>query len=108
MEDVFEKINKHQNKNCNSPLKIKYTEFLAATMDRKLYLNKERLWNLFKYFDVENKEFITVEDLKSVFKREGRENVDCDKIFQEIEIPNGMVTFEQFQKIMNIDDDSIE
>lgn len=61
----------------NTPLRIKYTQFLAATIDKKLYLTKERLWSLFRFFDMDNKNYITVEDMKQVFKREGRFEVDC-------------------------------
>lgn len=42
-----------------TPLRIKYTQFLSATIDSKLYLNKERMWSLFRYFDSENKNYIT-------------------------------------------------
>lgn len=53
-------------------MKIKYTEFLAAIIDQKIYTDRERLWSLFKYFDIENKSYITYEDVKLVLEREGR------------------------------------
>lgn len=42
---------------------IKYSEFLAAMLDEKIYLNKERLWQLFKYYDTENRNYLEVKDL---------------------------------------------
>ena len=33
---------------------INYTDFLTATLDSKLYLNKQKLWRLFKHFDPTN------------------------------------------------------
>ena len=41
-------------------------------IDWKSNLNEEKMWNLFKYFDVNNTGYITVENLKEVTAREGR------------------------------------
>ena len=51
---------------------INYTEFIAATLQIDQELNDEQLWNLFKKFDVDNTDFITIENLKEAFKRQGR------------------------------------
>ena len=32
--------------------KIKYTDFIIATLDRKVYMNKKLIWNVFNYIDV--------------------------------------------------------
>ena len=32
---------------------INYSEFIAATLDKKLYLDQEKLWNIFQYFDTD-------------------------------------------------------
>ena len=42
---------------------INYSEFIAATLDKKIYLSKEKLWNAFKYFDIDNLNKITVSNL---------------------------------------------
>merc|ERR1719235_2403567 len=39
--------------------KIEYTEFLAATVDAKLYMKKELLWSAFRQFDKDGDGFIT-------------------------------------------------
>jgi len=41
-----------------------------------MYLNKERLWSLFRYFDVDNKNYITFEDIKIVLNKAGRKEID--------------------------------
>ena len=50
--------------NLNINEEINYSEFIAATLDKKLFLNEERLWRTFKYFDIENQNCITVDNLK--------------------------------------------
>jgi calcium-dependent protein kinase len=51
---------------------INYSEFLAATVDKKIALTNANLLFAFNYFDTENKGFITKKDLKEVFKRQGK------------------------------------
>lgn len=52
---------------------IEYTDFIAVTLDKKLYLDKERLWAVFKQFDIENTNYITIDNLREVMKRKGKE-----------------------------------
>ncbi len=53
---------------------ISYTEFIAATLDQRVYLTEEKLWGLFQYFDsVTNNGFITVSDIKEIFNRHGKD-----------------------------------
>ena len=33
---------------------IYYSEFITAALDKKVYLNEDKLWAAFKYFDVDN------------------------------------------------------
>lgn len=51
---------------------INYTGFIAATLDEKKFFNKERLWNVFKHFDVDDTNFITISNLKEALARAGR------------------------------------
>jgi calcium-dependent protein kinase len=50
---------------------INYSEFLAATVDRQRALTKENLRFAFHYFDTDNEGYITKDDLKEVFRRQG-------------------------------------
>lgn len=51
---------------------IKYSEFIAATLDARVYLTKEKLWSLFKYFDPKNNNEITTENIQEIITRNGR------------------------------------
>lgn len=42
-------------------------------MDKKLYLKEEMLWSVFKYFDVDNCNEITVANLKEAMIRLGKD-----------------------------------
>ena len=48
---------------------IKYTDFLTATLDKKIHLTKEKVDSAFKYFDIDNSNFITISNLKEVLAR---------------------------------------
>ena len=51
---------------------INYSEFLAATVDRKRALTAENLRFAFHHFDVDNEGYISKHDLKEVFRRQGQ------------------------------------
>jgi len=51
---------------------INYTTFIAGTMDRRLFFNKEKLWQCFKHFDVDNTNAITIPNLREAMARDGR------------------------------------
>lgn len=51
---------------------INYSQFLAATVDKQVALNKANLEFAFHHFDTENKGYITKSDLKEVFRRQGQ------------------------------------
>lgn len=51
---------------------INYSEFLAATVDKKTALTNANLLFAFNYFDIDNKGYITKHDLKEVFRRQGK------------------------------------
>ena len=51
---------------------INYTEFLSATLTAQNYLTDELLWSLFKSFDIDDTNYISVQNLREVFRRLGR------------------------------------
>jgi calcium-dependent protein kinase len=48
---------------------INYSEFLAATVDKKIALTRANLQFAFHQFDTDNDGYITKSDIKEVFKR---------------------------------------
>lgn len=83
---------------------IRYTEFLTAAMDQKSYSNKEMLWTAFKFFDVDNKNSISTQNIKEVMARAGKKlsEEDMAEITKELDVlRNGRITFEDFCKMMN-------
>ncbi len=82
--------------------KINYTEFVAATLDKKKILNNVKLFATFKHFDIDNSGWITVANLKEVMARAGR------KIMNEVlkgwinendNMRDGQINFEEFYKM---------
>jgi len=49
---------------------IDYTEFLAATMDKKLYMQEQVVWNAFNKFDLDGSGAIDVKELAKVIGEE--------------------------------------
>ena len=76
---------------------INYSEFLAATVDKKVALTKANLRFAFHHFDTDNEGYITKNDLKEVFKRSGQRLTDSDlnKIIKQAKEPNDEFTEEQ-------------
>ena len=44
--------------------KIDYTEFIAATMEKGLYMKEEKLFMAFKMFDIDGSGKISADELK--------------------------------------------
>lgn len=55
---------------------IDYTSFLAATLDRSIMLQEDRLYNAFCKFDKNNTGLISISDLKEVLGTESNEEND--------------------------------
>lgn len=47
----------------NGELSIRYSEFIAATLDQRKLLTAEKMKGLFNYFDSSNTDYITLDDL---------------------------------------------
>ncbi len=47
---------------------INYTEFIAASIDRNIYLKEEKLYEAFKMFNNDGSGKISVEELKNIMK----------------------------------------
>jgi calcium-dependent protein kinase len=88
---------------------IDYTEFLAATLDRKAYLKEDVCWAAFRVFDRDGNGTISKQELADVLNNGdlqsmfGREMVE--KILQDADTNgDGEIDFPEFMEMMRKDD----
>jgi calcium-dependent protein kinase len=83
---------------------VTYLEFIAATLDREFYKNKQRIRELFNYMDVDMSGEIDYKDIQDCFKRFGR-LLDETKIRRMIaecdHNKDQKISFEEFYLIVN-------
>lgn len=97
LDDIFRSID------FNKDGQINYSEFLAATVDKKKALTLQNLTFAFHHFDVDNSGYITEAGLAEVFHREGRhmtQELIHDIMKQADPLNKGKISFEDFTKIM--------
>ncbi|CAD8051692.1 unnamed protein product [Paramecium sonneborni] len=85
---------------------IHYSEFMMALLNQQQYLNEERLWGLFKQFDLDNKNYITSNDVRRAFERRGKQlsTVKVDTMFNEISLNSqDKIDFQRFHDMMLAD-----
>ena len=84
--------------------KIDFTEFLAANMDKSVYLNEDKLRTAFDSFDSDKNGIITREDIIKILKFE--KLIDSKKMASDLIDPNdvnkdGKIDFNEFCRLMN-------
>jgi len=84
---------------------VDYTEFLAATIDRKTLLTQEVLWSAFNIFDQNGDGKITQQELKNVLgsadveKHIGAESIGS--VMKEVDTSgDGVIEFDEFVTLM--------
>jgi calcium-dependent protein kinase len=87
---------------------IDYTEFLAANLDKSIFLKEEKLKEAFRHFDINDTGAIKKEDLIKVLKLDDVE--DKNKIVTSIIEENdfdkdGKINFNDFMKVMQSNND---
>jgi len=88
---------------------IDYTEFLAATLDKRVYAEEDVCWAAFRVFDIDGDGVITKEELKKVLQ--GDENMaqllggkSVEEVIKEIDKDgDGKINFDEFLKMMKAD-----
>mmetsp|Transcript_36344 Transcript_36344/g.79290 ORF Transcript_36344/g.79290 Transcript_36344/m.79290 type:complete len:349 (-) Transcript_36344:112-1158(-) len=85
---------------------IDYTEFLAATLERRQYLQEDVCWCAFKVFDLNDDGRITSEELKQVLSNGNVEEAAgieaTSKVLQEVDKNgDGTIDFEEFMAMMH-------
>lgn len=84
---------------------LDYTEFVAATMDKKLYHQRDTLWAAFRLFDLDGDGKITREELQEVLNGGNVQQVlgagKIERMIQEVDKDgDGAVDFEEFCDMM--------
>lgn len=83
--------------------KIRYTDFLVATLDKKKLLDEELLYLTFQHFDVDSDGFINVHDLKSALESHGDPTTmtDIEAMIAEWDLDNNrQIDFEEFHRLV--------
>merc|ERR1719271_1559566 len=87
---------------------IDYTEFLAATLSRKQYMQEDIVWSAFRVFDLDGDGQITREELAQVLSGNAIRDVEqalqlnkdeIERIIKEVdEDGDGQISFQEFFK----------
>jgi len=84
--------------------KIKYSDFLAATLDKRKYMDEEMIYLAFHYFDSDSDGYITSQDLKVSLLRVDSEVSDEDvhgMISEFDKNHDNRIDFEEFRNMMD-------
>jgi len=84
---------------------IDYTEFLAATLDKRAYLQEDVCWSAFRLFDKNGDGKISQQELKMVLENDDVENMAGARAIAELmkEIDgngDGVIDFQEFMVMM--------
>ena len=82
---------------------INYSEFIALMIDSKRYMSRDKLKDLFDYFDQNSNGEITSDNIREVMLKKGKrlDRTVAEKMINEIDVNHdGKVTFADFYKIM--------
>jgi len=83
---------------------IDYTEFLAATLDKRVYIQEDVCWSAFRLFDRNGNGQISPDELRAVLEQGEVKDVCGDviaKIIQEVDTSgDGLIDFEEFMNMM--------
>lgn len=94
-EEIFKSIN------TNNTGKINYTEFIAASLDQKIYLKEERLYEAFRIFDKDNSGKISKDEIKKVLHLNCENDQSVDKLMKEFDLNgDGEIDYQEFLAMM--------
>ncbi|CAD8153913.1 unnamed protein product [Paramecium octaurelia] len=99
VENISPKNALDVKKRSRPSVELKYSEFLASCIDERKFLTREKLWSLFKFFDTDNSNYITKDDIKEAFARNAKSFTDeqIEEMIYEID-PNhdNKISFDEF------------
>jgi len=99
MEGILQSID------CNGSGQLDYTEFVAATIDQKVYMQKDVCWAAFRTFDLDGDGKITREELQTVLNGGNVQQAlgasKIEKIIAEVDSNgDGCIDFDEFCAMM--------
>ena len=85
--------------------KIDYTEFIAATMDRKTYMREDVLWAAFRVFDLDGSGTISKQELMSILAKDSVTKAlgmkQIESMIKEVDVDgDGEIDFDEFMQMM--------
>merc|ERR1712007_316997 len=88
-----------------SQISINYTEFIAASLDSRMFRNEDVCWRAFCTFDTNGDGVITLDELKQAINNDAMEdNLGAGtvaSIMEEIDTnADGLIDFEEFLTMM--------
>ena len=94
--DIFNSLDINKNGFIN------YTEFVAAFLEKDIYLSTEAINEAFTFFDKNHKGTISKEDIIDIFEMKNKKNENIERFFNEKNInKEGHIDRVTFEKIMN-------
>ena len=85
--------------------KIDYTEFLAATLQKRSYLQKIRLYEAFTMFDKDGCGKITKDELMEVLKLDKSQEKETEVLIKDADKDgDGVINYKEFLELMGYDD----
>lgn len=94
------------NIDTNNSGVIDYTEFIAATLEKKKYLREDRLWSAFRVFDADGSGNISKAELNKILNGGAGIDAEASKILDQLikdcdTDGDGEISFEEFVKMMS-------
>ena len=83
--------------------KIDYTEFLAACLEKKIFLKEEKLYEAFSVFDKDQDGKITKDELMSVLKLEPKDDAYVKELIKNADKnSDGAIDYKEFLEFMGL------
>ena len=94
VEQIFKSIDTDNSGN------IDYTEFIAASLDKNIYLQENKLYEAFKLFDVDGSGKISKDEIAYILGTE-KKSKEIEKLFKKYDTNNdGEIDFKEFVSMM--------
>ena len=111
MELNSDDLNQQEIKKCFDEIdvdhsgKIDYTEFIAASLERRVYLKKEKLFEVFTSLDKDKNFQISKDELMKILKLEPKEDHFVAKLINIADKNgDGNIDYKEFLQMMGYDD----